>query len=332
MMDAQAVIDLENVTLWRRTQEEFHYDLKRLIFAMLQRRYRKPQRRRVLNGVSLQAAAGEKIAVIGENGSGKSTLLKVICGILTPSSGTVQTCGRIAPLVELGAGFDADLSLADNILFYGILLGVPKDVMLARTREILDFAELSDRRNEPVKSLSSGMMARLGFAVATDQRPDILILDEVLAVGDERFTKKTRERIDQFWDEHSTIVVVSHDLGFVASACQRGVWIDKGRIAFDGPVHEAVLRYKCTVDNIRVREFPSGPITLVRGRPPSRFGTRVFAWHEGIRYYVDHGHWLEEYQLDQMPAVELPDHVLEAIPSGPPILWSEDRTVVSVMG
>lgn len=328
---SEPCIDVDNVTLWRRTQEEFHYDLKRLIFAVLERRYRKPQRRRVLNAVTFRASPGEKIAIIGENGSGKSTLLKIICGILKPTAGSVRTQGRIAPLVELGAGFDGDLSLADNIVFYGILLGFSKSMMLERIDDILDFAELSDRRNEPVKSLSSGMMARLGFAVATDQRPDILILDEVLAVGDERFAKKTGERIDRFWDEHSTIVAVSHDLGFVASSCQRGIWLDKGRIAFDGPVHEAVLRYKCSVDNVRVREFPRGPIVLVRGKPPSSFGDRVFAWHEGIRYYVDHGYWLEEYGLDQASAVLLPDDVLAAIPGGPPILWSEDRTVVAVM-
>ncbi len=191
-----SAVELDRVTLWRRTQEEYTFDLKRRIFALVQRRYRKPSRRCVLDNVSLRVESGEKLGIIGPNGSGKSTLLKVICGILEPTSGSVSTRGAIAPLIELGAGFDPDLPVIDNIVLYGVLLGRSHAEMEAKTPEILRFAELEDYTSSPVRVLSSGMAARLGFAIATDANPDILILDEVLAVGDESFRKKSRRRIE----------------------------------------------------------------------------------------------------------------------------------------
>lgn len=242
------VILLRAVTLWRRTQEEFHYDLKRFVFSVVRGKHRKPHRRRVLHDVNLRVAPGEKIGIIGANGSGKSTLLKVICGILAPTSGTVSVSGRIAPLIELGAGFDQELSLVDNIIYYGLLLGIERRRMIDHVDSILDFAELQDYRTEPVKTLSSGMTARLGFAIATEFRSDILILDEVLAVGDESFKRKCKERTDALWDEHVTILVVSHDLSFIESSCDRAIWMDKGTLSFDGPPNESVLRYRRDVE------------------------------------------------------------------------------------
>jgi len=251
-VSAEPVIALQGVSLWRRTQEEFHYDLKRFVFSLVKGRYRRPNRRRVLHDVSLTVAPGEKVGIIGANGSGKSTLLKVICGILAPTQGTVQVRGRIAPLIELGAGFDPELSLVDNIIYYGLLLGIERRRMQEHVDSILEFAELQSYRNEPVKTLSSGMTSRLGFGIATEFRPDILILDEVLAVGDEAFKRKCRERMDSLWDEHVTILAVSHDLEFIVSSCNRVLWLDKGSVRFEGAPAEAVRRYRSDVEGALV--------------------------------------------------------------------------------
>jgi ABC-2 type transport system ATP-binding protein len=236
-------IELRGISLWRRTQEELAYDLKRTILHSLERRYRRPARRRVLAGIDLRVERGEKIGIIGPNGAGKSTLLKVICGILPPTSGTVRVSGRIAPLIELGAGFDNDLTVIENIIYYGVLLGFSRDEMRARAQSILEFAELEDYARAPLKALSSGMNARLGFAVATDRRPEILILDEVLAVGDESFRQKSTQRITEFWDAHSTILAVSHGLDFIATQCERAIWLDQGRLVMIGPAREVTERY-----------------------------------------------------------------------------------------
>ncbi|MGH7683358.1 MAG: ABC transporter ATP-binding protein, partial [Vulcanimicrobiaceae bacterium] len=240
----QPIITLGDVSLWRRTQEEFHYDFKRFVFNLIRGRHWKPSRRQVLSGVNLTVRPGEKIGIIGANGSGKTTLLKVICGILPPTKGRIVTVGVIAPLIELGAGFDPELSLFDNIIYYGLLLGIERRLMREHLDAILDFAELQDYRNDPVKTLSSGMTARLGFAIATEFRPDILILDEVLSVGDEAFQRKCRERIDALWDEDVTILVVSHQLNVILKSCNRALWLERGAIVCDSPPYEAVLRYK----------------------------------------------------------------------------------------
>ncbi len=227
-------IAVDSGTLFRRTQEEMSYDLKRLVLHSLTRKYKPAARRRVLDSVTFTIERGEKVGIIGDNGSGKSTLLKVISGILQLTTGSVSVHGRIAPLIELGAGFDPDLSLHENVVYYGVLLGFTKGQMLERAERILDFAELSDRANEPLKALSSGMNARLAFAVATDEHPDILLLDEVLAVGDQNFRGKSSARLQTLWTEHSTIVVVSHDLAFVHTQCNRVIWLRHGRVVADG--------------------------------------------------------------------------------------------------
>lgn len=237
------VIRLEQVSLWRRTQEEFSYDLKKTLLSVFQGSYRQPAKNLVLNAIDLVVESGEKIGIIGANGSGKSTLLKVICGILQPTSGQVRVRGHIAPLIELGAGFDPEISVKDNILLYGVLLGFSRADMRKRTSSILEFAELQDYALMPVKTLSSGMVARLGFAIATDVQPDILILDEVLSVGDESFKNKCQQRINDFWSANATVLVVSHDLGFIEKSCDQVLWLDKGQLKFVGKSREAVSHY-----------------------------------------------------------------------------------------
>jgi lipopolysaccharide transport system ATP-binding protein len=237
------VIRLDQVSLYRRTQEEFSYDLKKTLLSFLEGKYRKPSKKLILDKVDLVVNAGEKIGIIGSNGSGKSTMLKLICGILKPTTGNLWVKGEIAPLIELGAGFDPDLSVRDNIVLYGVMLGFSRKEMKERVFSILDFAELEDYMFAPVKSLSSGMSARLGFAIATDVQPDILILDEVLSVGDESFKNKCQKRIDKLWDHHTTILVVSHGLEFIQKSCERAIWLDRGKIRFAGNTEETISHY-----------------------------------------------------------------------------------------
>jgi ABC-type polysaccharide/polyol phosphate transport system ATPase subunit len=235
-------IQLTNVSLLRRTQEE-SYDLKKTVLSIIEGKYKAPAKRLTLDQVDLTVKVGEKVGIIGSNGSGKSTLLKVISGILQPSTGRVDVRGKIAPLIELGAGFDPEISVRDNIVFYGVFLGFSIRQMKEKSYSILDFAELHDYAQAPVKSLSSGMISRLGFAIATDVQPDILILDEVLSVGDESFKNKCKQRISQFWDAQATVLLVSHDLGYIEQSCERVIWLDKGKVRFVGNASEAVDRY-----------------------------------------------------------------------------------------
>ncbi len=326
------VIEVRGATLWRRTQEEFHYDLKRLIFALLQRKFKAPQRRRVLHGVNLTIRRGEKIGIIGPNGSGKSTLLKLIAGILKPTSGSVTVRGAIAPLIELGAGFDSDLSVVDNIIYYGVLLGRTHDQMSARVEAILNFAELEDHARAPLKTLSSGMAARLGFAIATDVRPEILILDEVLAVGDEAFRRKSSERIARFWDAHSTIIVVSHDPNFIEQQCERAVLLDAGHVIAVGSAADVMRLYdgrlaanRAVIDREMIERLND---RVVRGDGSSQEEQRMFLIRDGKKHLVPHPAWLDQAGL------RWPDDIvfLEAgsvrtIPSGPPIDWMPSSAV-----
>lgn len=237
------VIRLEQVSLWRRTQEEFSYDLKKTILSFLEGKYRQPAKKLVLDRINLVVNSGEKVGIIGSNGAGKSTILKVICGILQPTSGQVRVRGQIAPLIELGAGFDPEISVMDNIILYGVLLGFSRAEMVERAPSILQFADLEEYALVPVKALSSGMVARLGFAIATDVQPDILILDEVLSVGDESFRNKCKQRIEKFWNANATILVVSHDLKFIRQSCERAIWLEKGKVKFMGTSEETADSY-----------------------------------------------------------------------------------------
>jgi ABC-2 type transport system ATP-binding protein/lipopolysaccharide transport system ATP-binding protein len=206
-------------------------------------KYRQAAKKLVLDNIDLVVAKGEKIGIIGSNGSGKSTLLKIISGILQPTTGTVRVRGQVAPLIELGAGFDPEISVMDNILLYGVLLGFSRAEMKGRSRSILEFAELEDYALVPVKGLSSGMVARLGFSIATDVQPDILILDEVLSVGDESFKNKCKQRIDKFWGDNATVLVVSHAMEFIQQSCDKAIWLDKGKVKFVGEANEVVRCY-----------------------------------------------------------------------------------------
>jgi ABC-type polysaccharide/polyol phosphate transport system ATPase subunit len=197
-----------------------------------------------LKGVSFVIREGETVAIIGRNGSGKSTILKIIAGVYRPTAGEIRVSGHVGALIELGAGFHADLTGRENIILNGLLLGLSKQEIQAREQQILDFAELGDFIDSPVKQYSSGMFMRLGFAVATEVNPDILLIDEILAVGDGTFRHKCAARIDDFRRRGKTIVLVSHSLDVVRQLCPRAILIDSGGLIADGPADEVIARYE----------------------------------------------------------------------------------------
>ena len=196
-----------------------------------------------LRDVSFEVKKGEAWGIIGTNGSGKSTLLKLICGILKPYRGTVEVNGSIAPMIELGAGFDGDLTASENIFLNGAVLGYDKTFMQEHFDEIVEFAELQDFLEMPIKNYSSGMAARLGFAIATVVRPDILICDEVLAVGDYAFQQKCERRMNEMRKEGTTLLYVSHSIESVKEVCDHALWLDKGAVKMSGDVEKVAEAY-----------------------------------------------------------------------------------------
>lgn len=196
-----------------------------------------------LQDVSFTLKKGDTLGIVGYNGSGKSTLLKSVAGILRPTKGTVRTSGYIAPLIELGAGFDHDLSARENIFLNGALLGYDRTFMRTKLDEIIEFAELKDFTEVPLKNYSSGMLSRLGFAVATMNQPDILILDEVLSVGDYKFQKKSLARTREIANNGATVLFVSHSAEQVAEICDKAIWLDHGKVLMTGPTKEVAMAY-----------------------------------------------------------------------------------------
>ena len=197
-----------------------------------------------LKDVNFTVKRGESIGLIGLNGSGKSTMLKVIAGVLKPTDGTVRVYGDVAPLIELGAGFDSDLTARENIYLNGALLGHPRSFMRDVYDEIVDFAELYDFMDVPVKNFSSGMTSRLAFSIATIGKPDILIVDEVLAVGDSKFQQKCIDRIEEMMRMGTTVLFVSHSIEQVKMVCGKVVWLEHGKLRAYGDTKEICAQYE----------------------------------------------------------------------------------------
>src|SRR5258706_8274506 len=201
-----------------------------------------------LTGVTFSVPKGSTYGVIGRNGSGKSTALKLVAGITKPTSGTVRVEGRISALIELGAGFHPEISGRENVFINGIMLGLTKREIQARFDEIVDFAELREFIDAPVKTYSSGMYMRLGFAVAINVNPDVLLVDEVLAVGDEGFTHKCLDKFAEFKRSNKTILLVTHSLNLIERFCDDAVWLDAGEKRADGDPKRVVGAYLTKVE------------------------------------------------------------------------------------
>lgn len=196
-----------------------------------------------LKDVSFEVKKGEHLGIVGLNGAGKSTLLKVIAGVLKPTEGNVKTVGKIVPLLELGAGFDKQYTGAENIYLYGALLGYTKEFINEKYDEIVEFSELGDFINVPVKNYSSGMRARLGFSIATVVQPEILILDEVLSVGDAQFKKKSERKIRSMFEGGVTVLFVSHSLEQVKRLCDKAILLEHGTVIAKGDVEDVAAIY-----------------------------------------------------------------------------------------
>ncbi|GAA6482306.1 ABC transporter ATP-binding protein [Dorea longicatena] len=239
----QYIVEVDNLTIRFNMASEKVDNLKEYVIKLAKKEL-KFKEFLALQDVSLKVKRGESWALIGVNGSGKSTLLKAISGILKPYKGTVSVLGTIAPLIELGAGFDGNLTARENIYLNGTVLGHTKKFMDEHFDEIVEFAELWDFLDTPIKNFSSGMKARLGFSVATMVAPDVLIVDEILAVGDFLFKKKCTERMNQMLQGGTTLLYVSHSIESVRELCTHALWLDKGRVCMSGTVNDVCIAYE----------------------------------------------------------------------------------------
>jgi lipopolysaccharide transport system ATP-binding protein len=243
------VIVLDNVRkhFQKRSRRTESTTLKSELVRLLkgQRKLNEPSTRiEALKGMNLVVPRGTTMGIVGRNGSGKSTLLKLVTGIYAPSSGTITVNGRISALLELGAGFHPDFTGRENILINGIILGMSRNEVKSRVDQIIEFAELGDFIDEPVRTYSSGMFMRLAFAVATHVDPDILIIDEILSVGDAHFARKSAAKMNEFRQSQKTILLVTHDLATIESWCDAAAWIDGGKTRMVGDPRQVVSAYK----------------------------------------------------------------------------------------
>lgn len=242
-MEKDIAVRVSNVGMRFQLNHERVDNLKEYVIKLL-RRDLKYNEFWALKEVDFEIKKGERWGVLGLNGSGKSTLLKVVSGVLKPSVGTLETNGIIAPLLELGAGFNREYTGRENIYLYGAVLGYSKEFLEEKIDEIIDFSGLGAFIEVPIKNYSSGMRARLGFSIATVVEPDILILDEVLSVGDKKFRKKSENKVMSMFDKGVTVMFVSHSLEQVQRICDHAIILDGGRLIAKGPVDEVASIYK----------------------------------------------------------------------------------------
>lgn len=230
---------------------EMHFNMSKEKFDSLKELFLRFMTKRLmfedfvaLDKVSLEIPKGDVFGIVGLNGSGKSTMLKIISGILTPTKGAVEVNGTIAPLIELGAGFDMDLTARENIYLNGSVLGYSKKFMDEKFDDIVEFSELRDFLDTPMKNYSSGMVARIGFAIATITKPDILIVDEILAVGDFKFQEKCEQRINSMINGDTTVIIVSHSIEQIERLCKHCAWLEKGNLKMIGDAKDVCDAYK----------------------------------------------------------------------------------------
>jgi ABC-type polysaccharide/polyol phosphate transport system ATPase subunit len=258
---SEAVIELRGVTKRFPLHEGRAGSLRQLFVRSLGRRHPSATRQRFsLSDITLRIRAGESWALLGRNGAGKSTLLRLVAGIHWPTEGTVVTRGRVAALIELSAGFHPELSGQENVHLYGAMLGLTRAEIARRYDEIVEFAAIGDVLDLPVKYYSSGMRMRLGFAVATAVEPDVILLDEILAVGDAAFRERCLERLRRFEASGCTRVLATHDLGAAEELASRAAWLEEGRLRMQGEAKRVVEAYRASFEEAGrpAEEFPSG--------------------------------------------------------------------------
>jgi ABC-type polysaccharide/polyol phosphate transport system ATPase subunit len=236
-------IEFENTVQRFRVIRERPDTLREVFAKILRKRTNHFYDFLALKGVSFEIGDAESVGIIGKNGSGKSTILKIIAGVYRPTSGRVAINGKVAGLIELAAGFHPELTGRENIVLNGLLLGMSRRQIVEKEESIVEFAELGEFIDSPVKQYSSGMYMRLGFAIAVQVDPDILLMDEILAVGDMAFQEKCLERIDLFRQRGKTTLLVTHDMNAVRQHCRRVLLIDSGQLVADGPPDEVIERY-----------------------------------------------------------------------------------------
>ncbi len=242
-MDKDTAICLKNVNMTFNLNKEKVDNLKEYVIKFITRKleYKKFY---ALRDINFEVKKGEHLAILGLNGAGKSTLLKTIVGVYKPTQGTVEKQGVIAPLLELGAGFDSNYTGKENIYLYGAILGYDRNYIDSKYQEIVDFSELGHFIDVPIKNYSSGMKTRLGFSIATAVEPDVLILDEVLSVGDAGFRKKSLAKVQSMFDSGVTVLFVSHSIEQVRAICDKAILLEKGRIIAQGTVDEVIPIYE----------------------------------------------------------------------------------------
>lgn len=243
---AEPIIKVNHVTMRFNLAEEKTDTLKEYLLKMMRGTLHFNEFY-ALKDVSFEINRGEAVALIGSNGSGKSTLLKILAGVMYPTKGSVEVNGTIAPLIELGAGFDMDLTARENIYLNGAVLGFDRDFMDEHFQEIVEFSELQDFLDVPVKNFSSGMVARLGFSIATIVKADILVVDEILAVGDFRFQEKCKQRMRDLLANGTTLLFVSHSASQVAELCDRVIWLKHGVVCGDGETKAVYKEYESSM-------------------------------------------------------------------------------------
>ena len=238
-----AVIEVKNVTMTYRVLMNRSGSIKELFRDVIKRRARIIDYV-ALDDVSFTVEKGEVVAILGRNGAGKSTLLKILAGVLPTTKGTRKVTGSVAPMIELGAGFHPEMTGAENVLFYSALMGRDVKKVKARTPAIGEWAGVSDHMGFPLRTFSSGMVARLAFSTATDEQPDVLLVDEVLSVGDADFQAKSKARMEQLIRSGAAVVLVSHDMEAVRTLADRAVWLENGHVKMIGKASDVVDAYE----------------------------------------------------------------------------------------
>ncbi len=294
-MSRRVVIRLEDVHKQYRLSGAVSRNLKSWILGAINPRQRvAPRTINALDGISLEVYEGETVGIIGANGAGKSTLLSAITGTIQPSSGRVVTDGHISALLELGAGFHPDLSGRENVFLYGAIMGLSRKEMQARFDEIVDFAELEDFIDQPVKFYSSGMYVRLGFAVAVQVNPDILLIDEVLAVGDVAFQRKCLAKMTEFRNQGKTLLIISHDMGTIQTVSDRLVLLEHGKLTGLGEPSEIIGVYDALQRNANAgavrKEWGNKAIELtgIRFRNAAGEEADTFACGDSVDLQIDY--------------------------------------------